>query len=184
MKKVSIIFLIIILLGVIFWFAQKKNHLYNNTNMNNTSIMKIESSVFINGGNIPARFTCDGEGINPDLTFKDIPKEAKSLALIVDDPDAPRGTWAHWVLWNISPNITVIKENSTPTNAVVGANSWPNNNFGAPCPPSGSHRYFFKLYALDTILNISPSSKSEDLSTAMEGHILAEAELMGRYQKK
>ncbi len=151
--------------------------------------MKIESSAFKNNSEIPSRFTCDGEGVNPGLIFKDIPKEAKSLALVVDDPDAePAGTWVHWLMWNVTPNVMEIKEASTPAGAVVGANSWSDspfrNSFGAPCPPNGSHRYFFKLYALDIVLNIPSTSQSKDLVSAMEGHILSKAELMGRYQRK
>lgn len=179
MKKVLTIVLIVICACIIFYFAQKKNVLYNKG-------MQIESSAFKNGGEIPTKYTCDGEGINPPLVFKDVPKEAKSLALISDDPDAPNGTWDHWILWNISPETAEIPENSTPAGAVTGQNSWPANanKYGAPCPPSGSHRYYFKLYALDVILDLPLTSGSQDLQNAMQGHILAEAELMGRYQRK
>ena len=147
--------------------------------------MIIESDAFKNGAEIPSRFTCDGEGMSPELTFKDVPKETKSLTLIVDDPDAVGGKiWVHWVLWNISPDTKKIRESSTPVGAVVGENSWPKNEYGGPCPPNGSHRYFFKLYALDTILNLPKTSRSPDLMTAMKDHILSQAELMGRYQRK
>ena len=181
MKKVLIIFLVIICIGIAFYFVfvQKKDISYNSN-------MIIESSAFEYGKGIPEKYTCDGKGINPSLVFKDVPKEAKSLALISDDPDAPNGTWDHWVLWNIPPETTEILENSIPNGAVVGKNSWPvnANKYGAPCPPSGSHRYFFKLYALNTILNLSINSTSQDLMNAMQDYILAEAELMGRYQRK
>jgi hypothetical protein len=146
--------------------------------------MQIESPSFKYGEEIPSKYTCDGEGINPSLVFKDAPLEAKSLALIVDDPDAPKGTWDHWVVWNISPSTVEIPENSIPIGATVGKNSWPRNSYGSPCPPSGSHRYFFKLYALDTTLDLPPTSGSQDLRDAMQGHILAETELMGRYRRK
>ena len=145
--------------------------------------MQIESLEFKNGGEIPSKFTCDGAGINPKLIIKNVSKETKSLALIVDDPDAPSGTWDHWVVWNISPETTEISENSTPAGAVVGKNSWPQNEYGAPCPPNGSHRYYFKLFALDTVLNLSENSGSQELTNAMQGHILDKAELMGIYQR-
>lgn len=146
--------------------------------------MTLESSAFQNNSVLPSKYTCDGVGTNPPLLFKDVPKEAKSLALIVDDPDAPRGTWDHWVLWNIPPEVAQIAEGSTPMAAVVGKNSWPTNAYGAPCPPSGSHRYYFRLYALNSLINLPPDSNSKDLRSAIEGHILAETELMGTYQKK
>ena len=106
------------------------------------------------------------------------------MALIVDDPDAPSGTWDHWILWNIPKEVMQIAEGSTPMGAVVGKNSSGENSYGPPCPPSGAHRYYFRLYALDTPLNLSSNSNSDDLRGAMEGHVLAEAELMGRYQRK
>lgn len=154
--------------------------------------MKIESSAFINGGNIPSRFTCDSEGINPELIFRDVPKEAKSLALIVDDPDIPGSTkksynievWDHWIVWNIFPDTKGVKENSIPDGAIVGKGTRDVNAYTPPCPPDREHRYFFKLYALDTVLNILTTSGSVDLLRAMEGHILSEAQLMGRYQRK
>ena len=178
MKKFLIILLILILIGLILWFALKNNVSYNSNNM------QIESSQFKNGGEIPSKFTCDGLGINPDLSFKDVPIEAKSLALIVDDPDAPSGTWDHWVIWNIAPDTKEILENSTPTGAVVGQNSWPTQKYGAPCPPNGTHRYFFKLFALDIMLNIPQTSGSSELTNAMQSHILAQAELVGKYSRK
>jgi Raf kinase inhibitor-like YbhB/YbcL family protein len=177
MKKGLIIFLIIVCSSIAFWFAQKNNLFYNSN-------MQITSSQFKNGGEIPSLYTCDGSGFNPPLIFKDVPKDAKSLALIVDDPDAPSGTWDHWVMWNILPNTKEITENGTPMGAITGKNSWPANKYGAPCPPNGSHRYYFKLYALDIMLNLPLNSNSSDLQEAIKGHTLAEAELMGRYQKK
>ena len=154
--------------------------------------MKIESDAFKNGGQIPGRFTCDGEGINPQLIFRDVPKKTRSLALIVDDPDIPDAAkqsydieiWDHWIVWNISPNTKEIKENSIPEGAMVGKSTRGVNAYTPPCPPDGLHRYFFKLYALDTILNIPKTSKAEDLSKAMQGHILVKAELMGKYQRE
>lgn len=145
--------------------------------------MKIESTTFKNNEEIPSKYTCDGEDINPELVFKDVPEEAKSLALTMDDPDAPNGTWDHWVLWNISPKITNISQNSIPLGATVGLNTSGKNEYHGPCPPSGSHRYFFKLYALDTQITLKENSNKKDLLNTMEGHILAEAELMGKYKR-
>lgn len=146
--------------------------------------MKIKSSAFENNEKIPRKYTCQGEDINPPLEFSEIPKETKSLALIMDDPDAPLGTWDHWIIWNIPPETKEIKEGEVPVNAIQGKNSWGKNSYGGPCPPSGTHRYFFKLYALNEILNINENSKKSDLEKAMKGHIIARAELIGLYAKE
>src|SRR6266568_2267554 len=114
--------------------------------------LKITSPAFAHNGTIPAAFTCDGADSMPPLAIGGVPQKAKSLALIMDDPDAPVGTWVHWVAWNIAPQTTEIIEHSVPAGAVQGRNSWGRNSYGGPCPPSGTHRYFFKLYALDASL--------------------------------
>ncbi len=142
--------------------------------------MKITSSAFENNGNIPSKYTCDGEGINPPLNFSDIPASTQSLALIVDDPDAPSGTFVHWTVWNIDPKSTGIEENSIPSGAVQGMTSYGKEGYGVPCPPSGVHRYFFKLYALDAKLYL-PSVRADSLEKAMIGHTLAQAEIIGLY---
>jgi len=144
--------------------------------------MKITSPVFQNNGNIPSKYTCQGEDINPELNIEGIPENAKSLVLIMDDPDAPVGVWDHWVLFNISM-ITKINEDSVPQGAVQGKNSWEKNGYGGPCPPSGTHRYIFKLYALDATLDIGSSSDKNDVEQEMRGHILSEAKLVGLYSK-
>lgn len=146
-------------------------------------IMIIESNSFKNNEMIPAKYTCDAENIIPPLTFSGVPEEAKSLVLIVDDPDAPGGTWVHWTVWNIDPETTEIPENSVPGGAVEGTNSWGVPEYGGPCPPSGTHRYFFKLYALDITLDLGTSSTAGDIMNAIEGHILANAELIGLYER-
>ncbi|MBD0331431.1 MAG: YbhB/YbcL family Raf kinase inhibitor-like protein [Chitinophagaceae bacterium] len=146
--------------------------------------MKVESSAFKNGESIPAKYSCQGNDINPQLTFFDVPDSAKSLALIMDDPDAPGGTWVHWVIWNISPRTKQIDENSVPVNAVQGKNSWGRSSYGGPCPPSGTHRYYFKVYALDTNLSLSSSGDKKQLQDAMKDHVVAKGELMGTYKKK
>lgn len=144
-------------------------------------VMKIESSAFENNGMIPAEYTCDGVNINPQLTIGGIPAGAESLVLIVDDPDAPGGTWVHWTVWNIDPLVTEIPENSIPMGAVEGVTDFGKTGYGGPCPPSGTHRYFFKLYALDTTLELDSSAAVQDINEAMDGHILESAELVGLY---
>jgi Raf kinase inhibitor-like YbhB/YbcL family protein len=148
------------------------------------SELTISSPAFGHNAGIPAKYTCDGRDINPSLTIGRVPPGAKSLALIVDDPDAPVGTWVHWVLWNIDPNTAEIREDSVPKGAIQGINDFRKHNYGGPCPPSGTHRYFFKLYALDTMLNIGPNSGKAELEKAMQGHILSGAEMIGLYKRK
>lgn len=165
---------------LLFCFSTNKK----NSLPENLPVMKIQSTAFKQGENIPAKYTCQGNDINPPLQITDVPSNAKSLALIMDDPDAPMGTWVHWVVWNISPQTKEIAENSVPTNAVQGKSSWGKNKYGGPCPPSGTHRYFFKLYALDNSLSLSSSADKKQLEAAMKDRIVAQAELMGTYQKK
>lgn len=146
--------------------------------------MKITSTAFKNSTNIPSQYTCDGSDINPPLKFSEVPSKSKSLVLISDDPDAPMGTWVHWILWNIDPKTKEISGNSVPVGAVQGTTSFGEIGYGGPCPPSGVHHYYFKLYALDIKLNLPTSAKKEDLEKAMNGHILAKAELVGLYSRK
>jgi hypothetical protein len=146
--------------------------------------LKITSPAFAHKTPIPERYTCDGRDINPPLLIDAVPSEAKSLALIMDDPDAPVGIWIHWVVWNIPPQTREIKENSLPAGAVQGLNGWKRNSYGGPCPPSGIHRYFFKIYALDTTLSLAQPITKADLERAMQRHIVAQGELMGTYQRK
>ena len=143
--------------------------------------MKLTSPEFKNNAPIPKKFTCQGEDVNPALTIQDIPKGAKGLALVIDDPDAPMGTWVHWVVYDI-PIITEIEENGIP--GTQGMNDFGRNDYGGPCPPSGEHRYFFKVYALDSELNLEEGIRKEALEKAMEGHILDRAELIGLYRKE
>jgi hypothetical protein len=151
---------------------------------NLTSNMQLTSPAFEDKEKIPEKYTCDGENVNPPLVFSDIPEKTQSLALIVDDPDAAAGTWVHWLMWNIDPGIRGIKEDDIPDTAIEGTTSFGSVGYGGPCPPSGTHRYFFKLYALDTTLDLPESALKEDLEVAMEGHILDEAELIGIYHKR
>jgi Raf kinase inhibitor-like YbhB/YbcL family protein len=154
----------------------------NKTEVMQMGDLKIGSSSFENNGMIPAKFTCDGDNVNPALFIGNIPSNAKSLVLIVDDPDAPAGTWVHWVLWNV-PLVKRIDENSVPPGAVQGMNDFKRQDYGGPCPPSGTHRYFFKLYALDTMLDIEEDSEKEDVEKAMEGHIISQTQIVGLYKR-
>lgn len=144
---------------------------------------KISSPAFENNGKIPSTYTCDGVNTNPHLKVENVPREAKSLALVFDDTDAPRGTYVHWIVWNIDPGVKEIKENSVPEGAIQGTNDFKKNNYGGPCPPRRSHKYLFKIYALDIRLDLSPHSTKVDLEKAMKSHILAQAQLIGVYKR-
>ncbi len=145
--------------------------------------MKLESPAFENNGFIPKKYTCDGQDFSPPLLISEVPKSAKSLVLIVDDPDAPMGTFTHWTVWNIPPNTTEFQENSLPQGAIEGLTSWGKTGWQGPCPPSGQHRYFFKLFALDQVLELKAGASLSQLKSAMEGHIIDRAELVGLYQR-
>ncbi len=151
--------------------------------------MELKSTAFQAGALIPAKYTCDGEDISPPLNWSEPPAGTESFALISDDPDAPVGTWVHWVMWNIPAGTRALEENlpkapSLPNKAKQGTTDFRRIGYGGPCPPSGTHRYFFKLYALDTTLNLPSSTTKKDLEKAMGGHILAQAELIGKYQRR
>ncbi len=142
--------------------------------------MKLSSPEFKHNDAIPKEFTCDGADVNPALEIEDLPEEANSLALIVDDPDAPGKTWVHWVVYNISVSPKIAKD-SVP--GVRGKNDFGKMEYGGPCPPSGTHRYFFKLYALDTELDLPQGTSKKELESAMQGHILDQDELIGLYTR-
>ena len=151
--------------------------------------MKLTSPAFTEGGMIPAQYTCNGADISPPLAWEEVPEDAKSLALIVDDPDAPVGTWVHWVLYNLPASTRELKENITktkilPDGAMQGTNDFRKIGYNGPCPPGGTHRYFFKLYALDEMVDLNPGARKKDLVDAMKGHILAECQLMGRFSRR
>ncbi len=143
--------------------------------------LTVKSPSFQHKSLIPKKYTCDDQDINPSITIEGTPKEAKSLALILDDPDAPSGTFDHWVVWNIPSSTTKIAENSVP--GTEGLNSAHQTGFMGPCPPSGTHRYFFKVYALDVDLNLNDRSTKKDLEKAMAGHTIAKGELIGLYHR-
>lgn len=151
--------------------------------------MQLTSSAFEHNGAIPTKYTCQGEDINPPFQIQDTPAETKSVVLICDDPDAatdpngPGQIFDHWVVWNIPPRLGEIQENSVPRNAVVGENSAGTTEYMGPCPPTGSHRYFFRLYALDEELDLPAGSDKEEVENALAGHVIAQTELIGTYQK-
>jgi len=150
--------------------------------------LEIRSTAFSEGAMIPTRYTCDGPDLSPDLSWSGVPDAAKSLALICDDPDAPVGTWVHWVLFNIPSGesglpAAIPPDETLGNGARHGTNDFRRLGYGGPCPPGGTHRYYFKLYALDTELNLNSGVSKDQLLEAMKGHVLAEAQLMGKYKR-
>ncbi|MCM2396605.1 YbhB/YbcL family Raf kinase inhibitor-like protein [Rhizobium sp. S95] len=153
-------------------------------------VFTLTSPVFADNGEIPILYTCEGEDISPPLRWTGVPPEAKSLVLIVDDPDAPdpahpKMTWLHWVLYNLPAELTGLAEGISrlPGTSVTGVNSWNRHNYGGPCPPIGRHRYFFKLYAIDRLLDRLVPGSGEQVEAAMRGHVLSSTQIMGTYQK-
>lgn len=153
--------------------------------------MHLTSTAFVHGGKIPLQYTCDGDDINPPLSIRSVPKEAQSLVLIMDDPDIPDfvkkkfgiTVWDHWIVFNMSPSTQEISAGED-SNGVLGKNTAGKNEYGGPCPPDEEHRYFFKMYALDTTLSLPIGSTKEQVEEAMEGHILADTVLIGTYQRQ
>lgn len=150
--------------------------------------IKVSSEAFEEGGMIPAKYTCDEDDISPPLAWDSVPEGTKTLALICDDPDAPMGTWVHWVLFNLPVDISELPGNVPPereleSGAKQGTNDFGRIGYGGPCPPGGTHRYYFKLYALDAVLDLEAGSRKPQLLEAMEGHLLAKSQLMGRYSR-
>jgi len=151
--------------------------------------LELKTTAFADGGEIPKRYTCSGADVSPALNWNGVSAAARSLALIVDDPDAPRGIWTHWLIWNIPAHFTelpegVPKQEELETGALQGMNDFTRIGYGGPCPPPGkAHRYFFKLYALDTVLDLKPGATKQDLERAMERHVLSQAQWMGTYRR-
>jgi Raf kinase inhibitor-like YbhB/YbcL family protein len=171
MKK-AILIVLLIVAGVIIYIVQ-----------NPVSAMQIKSSAFMENTEIPEKYSCDGENINPPLDISGVPEAAKSLVLIMDDPDAPNGTWVHWVKWNIDPGTIHIGDGVEP-GGVSGNGSGGQNLYQGPCPPEGTHHYRFKVYALNTELGLEEGSYKEEIENEMRGHIIGQAELVGLYTKK
>lgn len=191
-KVIAAIIILVVLVGLGFYFFQRQRPSEppevtipeTTQELPQKEEMELTSPAFEDNQSIPSKYTCDGEDTNPPLQITEVSEGTKSLVLIVDDPDAPAGTWVHWVVWNINPTITVIEENSVPEGSVQGMNDFEKQTYGGPCPPSGIHRYFFKLYALDTELSLPSSATKRDVMEAMEEHILNQAQLIGLYQRQ
>jgi len=150
--------------------------------------LTVTSTAFPEGGKIPAKYTCDGANISPPLSWTKGPEGTKSYALIADDPDAPMGTWVHWVMYNVPVSVTSLPENVPKSEklkegSVQGTNDFKRDGYGGPCPPGGTHRYYFKVYALDTVIKAGPGLTKKKLLGEMEGHILGQGELMGKYSR-
>ena len=171
MRKPIISGVVVILLAVIASFAAEG------------AKMKITSSAFQEGGNIPSKFTCDGSDTSPPLQITGVPSNAKTLLLIADDPDAPSGLFTHWLVWNIPPQTNSISEGSAPK-GVHGTNDFGKSGYRGPCPPPGTHRYSFKIFALDRELDLRAGAKRSQVDAAMKGHVIAQGELVGRYARK
>jgi Raf kinase inhibitor-like YbhB/YbcL family protein len=152
-----------------------------------TMSLSISSPSFSNGGDIPKKFTCDGADVSPQLSWTEPPATTKTFALLVDDPDAPVGNWNHWTMWNASPSVRglpegVSKEPRLPDGSHQGRNDFRKTGYNGPCPPPGKpHRYYFKLFALDVMVELKPGSSKKELEAAMQGHVLAQTQWMGRY---
>lgn len=169
---------------LLIFFLQSKSLCYGEGD----KTMEIKSSAFENNGMIPSKYTCDGSDISPQLTWSGVPEGAKSLALISDDPDAPMGTWVHWVAYNIPPNINELKE-GFPTDkklsdgTLQGITDFKRIGYGGPCPPSGTHRYYFKLYALNKKVNLDAGATKKQLLDVIKDSVIAECQLVGKYKR-
>ncbi|MBI4746358.1 MAG: YbhB/YbcL family Raf kinase inhibitor-like protein [Deltaproteobacteria bacterium] len=151
--------------------------------------INVGSAAFTEGGMIPKQYTCDGADISPPLSWSTVPEGTKSITIVADDPDAPAGTWVHWIVYNLPPDLKGLPENvpakeTLANGGMQGMTDFRRIGYGGPCPPSGTHRYFFKVYALDKILDLYPGAIKKRLLNAMEGHILAEGELIGKYRRQ
>ena len=189
-KAILIIVVILVLLGIIVYQRSKTNSTKNYPNLAKSS-MKISSPAFTNNSSIPSKYTCEGENVNPPLVFEDIPENTQSLVLIMDDPDIPEfvkekyniEVWDHWVIYNIPSDIQEIQENTKPEGK-EGVNTGGDIGYMGPCPPDREHRYFFRLYALDTNLDLPEGANRYEVEQAMQGHIIDKAELIGLYEKQ
>lgn len=177
-------FFLLIFLGITLTLGP----VFGHAEVNGVEKIVIESASFQESSAIPAKYTCDDQDISPPLKWSGVPKNTKSLAMISDDPDAPMGDWVHWVIYNLPPTLTELPEGipateKLPTGGLQGRTDFGRIGYGGPCPPSGTHRYFFKIYALDTELSLASGKTKRELLQAMEGHVLAMGQLMGKYQR-
>jgi Raf kinase inhibitor-like YbhB/YbcL family protein len=190
-KKIVVLISLLILLCSCQNSGSKEEQDRNKVNIRKgekTMELEVKSSIFNEGGMIPEKYTCDGSNVSPPLSWSGVPEGTQSLALISDDPDAPVGIWVHWVIFNIPPDVKELGENIPPDKFLPNGSRQGNNDFkkigyGGPCPPRGTHRYYFKLYALDKKLDLDAGATKKELLQAMEGHILDESQLMGKYSR-
>ncbi len=180
-----------IIVGFIFFYLIAFGHNLICAEDESASVqtLTVQSKAFHQNHKIPSRFTCDGDDVSPDLAWSNVPKGTESYVVIVDDPDAPKGTWVHWVVYNIPLPVTNLPqglphEEMLANGELQGMTDFGRVGYGGPCPPSGTHRYFFKVYALDTMLDFKAGASKSEVEAAMTGHILAQGELMGKYQRK
>ncbi|MBW2061082.1 MAG: YbhB/YbcL family Raf kinase inhibitor-like protein [Deltaproteobacteria bacterium] len=188
MKKIISLFVFVIIYAFLISNFYISSAYGGQEKRGQSEAFELTSTVFTHKGSIPERYTCDGKDISPPLTWKNSPKGTKSFAFIADDPDAPVGTWVHWVLYNLTAKTRTLPEDvppkaELPDGSRHGRNSWGRKSYGGPCPPSGTHRYFFKLYALDEVLDLASGASKDKLLKAMKGHILGQTELMGEYSR-
>ena len=184
-SKVSGGVVVIAIIGIVVWLLARDTDVVEQRSVTisqeSQSNMQLTSLVFGHNQLIPAKYTCDGEDVNPPLVINNAPESTQSLTIIVDDPDAPAGVWDHWIVFNIPPDTKVVAEGQEPE-GVHGRGTGGNTDYYGPCPPDREHRYFFKVYALDTMLDLPEGSSKADVERAMEGHVLDKAELIGRYR--
>ena len=179
----------VIAISIMVFGCGKKEAAESETKGEEIMDIQVSSTAFEEGGMIPAQYTADGANVSPPLTWSGIPEGTKCLALISDDPDAPMGTWVHWVLYNLPPGLTGLSENVPADEELAGGglhgvNDFRRYGYGGPAPPSGTHRYYLKLYALDAMLEVGPGLNKDELLKAMEGHVLAKGQLMGKYTRR
>ena len=186
MKRFLIFIVLIIAIGAALYYYLKHNPYFNNQPVSGNGTptsMNISSSAFKNEQPIPSKYTCDGENISPPLTISNAPYGAKSLAIVMEDPDSPNKNFTHWVMFNIDPYLTNIPENFSSQNVTLGHNDFGNLGYGGPCPQSGMHMYKIEVYALNTILLLQKGASKQDLLNNMQGHIIEQAETLGSYKK-
>jgi Raf kinase inhibitor-like YbhB/YbcL family protein len=185
MGKLAIVLFGLFVILILFSCEEKTKTVTGSKEMDIT----IESTAFHEGDMIPSKYTCDGLNVSPPLTWSNLPENTQSIVLISDDPDAPIGTWVHWVVYDIPPQVREFPENmpsarTLENGAIQGTTDFGRIGYGGPCPPSGIHRYFFKIYALDTLLNLDAGATKQQVVDAMEGHVIADGQLMGRYKRQ
>lgn len=180
---ILIVVVVVVGAGSIFSLKDEVDNSRNNM-VKTQSSMKITSTAFTQDEVIPSKYTCDGQNVNPPFLIEGVPKEAKELVFIFDDPDAPGGTWIHWIVWNISPETKEILENSVPVGAEEGMTSFGNMGYGGPCPHSGTHRYSFRVYALDRALNLQKGTVADEIKRQVNSSTIDNAEIAGLYSRK